>query len=125
MKEEVPTTKLEILSVYASKPDTVILTTAKGELMSFNVISRHLEDMDQFDDEADDPTLKHQFEQLMHEHERSIDSSESGNIYLRCDYVFMDCSQNIFLIRGGSLLIYKPTKECEVLIEKLPESTRH
>lgn len=100
----------------------MILTTGKGELMSFNVMSRQLEDLDQFEDEMEDPTMKHQFEQLMNEGQ-SIDSAENLNYELRCDFVFIDCNQNIILIRGESLLVYKPNGDCDIFIEKLPDSS--
>jgi hypothetical protein len=107
----------EILSVFPTKPDTVVLTTAKGELMSFNVTNRQVEDLDEFDD----PTMKQQFEEIMNEG-RSVDSMEHINFEQKCNYVLMDSNQNYILVRGESLLIYKPTCECEILIEKMPPS---
>lgn len=88
--------------------------------MSFNVINRQLEDLDGFED----PSMKHQFEELINE-VRSIDSGVNINYEARCDYVFVDSNQNIILVRGEMLLIYKPNHDCEVLMDKIPESRMH
>ena len=90
--------------------------------MSFNVINRDLRDLDELEEEAETPSSRHQFEQLMNEG-RFVESEESDQEFLRYDYVFMDNNQNILLIRNGSLYIYKMSdNDREVLIEKIPES---
>lgn len=119
--EEVVQNNQEILSVFPTKNDSVVLTTGKSEIMTFNFSDRQLKDLDEFED----PLMKHQFEEIMNEGKSIIYSEDHPNLEPKCEYVFMDSNQNYILIKGSSLFVYYQNGEMKVLNESLPPSKKY
>lgn len=108
-----------ILSMYPGKADTVVLTTEKGGLFQFNMVSKQLEDIDSL--AGTDDLMNRQYEDLM----RETNSTDSifDDPSKRIDRVFLDCNGNILFVKQQSLYIYRRSNSMvDALIERLPES---
>lgn len=105
--------------MYPSKSEDLVLATDRGDLLSFNMQTKHLEEIDKVADLGDE--VNRQFEELMNE-ARSFDSNIEDKS-TQIERVFVDSNNNILFSKQGSLHVYRPTGDCEIVIDRLPEST--